>query len=226
MVLPMTAPPRGMPMSLLLHGLGGSARSAAPHGLVHRLSRAVARGTVPPYGFVAVDGGNDYWHEQHDGDDPMTMLLEEVPGWLRQRGLGGAHGLPFACAGISMGGFGTLVYARRRGERNHPLRAIAAISPGLLTDWTAMRRRHAFDGRADWAALDPLRHIEATREVPTAVWCGTEDRFVTGVRRFVRRAHPEQVHITRGRHNDRFFASTVPGVVAFLGKHLRHPRPR
>lgn len=220
LILPTSRPPEGMPMSLLLHGLHGSARGAAPGGLVSRLGTQAGAGKVPPYGFVAVDGGDSYWHEHHRGDDPMGMLLEEVPRWLRERGLGGRKGRPFACTGTSMGGFGALLYARRRNERRAPLAAVAAISPALMTSWEEMRKRNAFHNEADWASMDPLRHIEATRHIPTAVWCGTEDPFITGTRRFIERAQPEIGHIAPGGHDGEFFSSTVPSLVGFLGRHV------
>ncbi|MFD1050542.1 hypothetical protein ACFQ1S_35960, partial [Kibdelosporangium lantanae] len=36
--------------------------------------------------FVALDGGDNYWHENQKGDNSMAMLMEEVPQWLRARG--------------------------------------------------------------------------------------------------------------------------------------------
>lgn len=117
--------PRGLPMSILLHGLHGDARHAAVGNLPEVLAAAVAKGSVPAFGFVAVDGGDNYWHENVPGDDPMAMLLDEVPRWLKERG----YGEPFAVTGVSMGGFGSLLYARRRAERGDPIAAAAAISP-------------------------------------------------------------------------------------------------
>ncbi|MFF5991632.1 alpha/beta hydrolase [Prauserella flavalba] len=224
LVLPAREPTPGLPMSLLLHGRNGSARNAAPPGLAHRLGKDISNHRVPPFGFVAVDGGNSYWHEHHPGDDPLAMLLDEVPGWLRERGLGDAKGRPFAVTGTSMGGFGAFVYARRRNERRHPVDAIAAISPALITSWRVMRRRKAFSSEAEWASLDPLRHIGATRGIPTAVWCGEQDPFIGGVRRFIRQARPELAHTARGGHNGKFFRSAVPGLVDFLGLHAPHLR--
>ncbi|RBM22510.1 alpha/beta hydrolase [Prauserella sp. PE36] len=224
LVLPTRKPPPGLPMSVLLHGRNGSARNAAPPGLAHRLGRDISNGRVPPFGFVAVDGGNSYWHEHHPGDDPLAMLLDEIPGWLRERGLGDAKGKPFAVTGTSMGGFGAFVYARRRNERHDPVDAITAISPALITSWRQMRKRKAFAGEAEWASLDPLRHIGATRGTPTAVWCGEQDPFIKGVRQFIRRARPELAHTAPGGHNGKFFRSTVPSLVHFLGLHA--PRLR
>jgi hypothetical protein len=102
-MLPATSPQAGLPMSLMLHGLHGNARYAAPTGLLTQLRSDVARHAVAAFGFVAVDGGDDYWHENNAGDNPMAMLLDEVPRWLRERAPGGTDGLPFACAGPSWG---------------------------------------------------------------------------------------------------------------------------
>ncbi|RJQ86393.1 alpha/beta hydrolase [Amycolatopsis panacis] len=222
-LLPSKQPKRGLPMSLLLHGLHGNARTAGPSGLLKQLGSEVARKSVPAYGYVAVDGGDNYWHQVHPGDDPMAMLLEEVPQWLRQRGFGGTDGLPFACAGVSMGGFGTLLYGRRRAERRQPPAALAAISPALITSWPEMAKRHIFTGLTDWTDLDPLRHTEALAGIPTAIYCGTEDSFITGVREYIAATHPAVAYTAKGKHSDTFFRSVVPSMVSFLGKHL--PRP-
>ncbi|MFI5610547.1 alpha/beta hydrolase [Amycolatopsis sp. NPDC051903] len=219
-LLPGKYPPAGLPMSLMLHGLHGGARYAAPSGLVKQLATDVGRGVVPAHGYVAVDGGDNYWHEVHHGDDPMAMLLEEVPRWLAARNLAGPHGLPFACAGVSMGGFGAMVYGRRRVERRQPPEAVAAISPALITSWPEMAKRHIFTGRLDWTSLDPLRHLTALRGVPTALWCGTEDSFITGVRRYIAATHPAVGYTAKGIHSDTFFHSVVPNLVSFVGKHV------
>jgi S-formylglutathione hydrolase FrmB len=220
--LPHRTTPPGMPMVVLLHGRHSSARAAGPGGLVTALGRAVADGRIPAFGFIAVDGGSTYWHEHHRGDDPMGMLLEEVPEWLRARELAGTDGTPFAAVGTSMGGFGALLYARRRAERGHPVRAVGAIAPALMS-WRRMRRRRAWRSKAEWASMDPLHNTETLRGIPTGVWCGTEDTFIDGVRAFIRRVHPEVAYLAPGRHSPRFFRSTVPSLLNFLGKHVPKP---
>jgi S-formylglutathione hydrolase FrmB len=185
-----------------------------------QLSSDVARGAVPAYGFVAVDGGDSYWHEHQPADNPMAMLLEEIPRWLRQRGLGGKDGLPFACTGLSMGCFGALLYARRRVERRQPPAAVAALAPALITSWPETSKRHAFHDAADWASMDPLRHVDVTKSIPTGIWCGTEDDFIGGVRTFIAADRPAVAYIARGGHGDQFNRTVVPGVVSFLGNYV------
>ncbi|WP_018685177.1 alpha/beta hydrolase [Actinokineospora enzanensis] len=218
-ILPADAP-RNLPVCLFLHGLRGDAAHAAPSGLARTLATRVQEGSLPPFAFVALDGGDNYWHENHVGDNPMGMLLDEVPRWLRERGLGDASGTPFACAGVSMGGFGALLYARRRQEVRQPVAAVAAISPGLLMSWREMSTRRAFKNNQEWAQLDPLRNTDKLGRTPVGIWCGTEDHFIEGARKFIRLARPEVAFTGPGGHGDSFYRGIVPSVLDFLGKHV------
>ncbi len=209
-----------LPVCVALHGRHGNARGEAG-GLPGMITEAIGAHATRPYAFVAVDGGDNYWHRQPSGDDDMAMLLDEVPRWLVERGLSTArHGIPFACIGLSMGGFGALLYARRRLERNQPLNAVAAVSPGLLTSWQEMSKRNAFVDDAEWAALDPVRNVDKLGSVPVGIWCGSEDPFVDGVRQFIRQAHPAVASISPGRHDGAYFGKAYPEAVRFIGKHV------
>ncbi|MFI6097575.1 alpha/beta hydrolase [Lentzea sp. NPDC051213] len=209
--------PRGLPMSILLHGLHGDARHAAVGDLADVLTTAVGKGTVPAFGFIAVDGGDNYWHENVPGDNPMAMLLDEVPRWLRERG----YGEPFAVTGVSMGGFGALLYARKRAERGDPIAAAAAISPGLITTWPEMAKRRAFKNEAEWSSLDPLRHPKSTGSTALGVWIGDRDRFIEGTRRFIREVKPEVGVVKPGGHDDGLYRKVTPDVVRFLAKYAK-----
>jgi pimeloyl-ACP methyl ester carboxylesterase len=216
-----------LPVCLMLHGrLSSAHRTLAGGAMTSFLARATEQGQVPPFAFVAVDGGNTYWHSQPDGDDPMAMLLDEVPRWLAERGLGGPDAQPFACAGVSMGGFGALVYARRRRERGQPLRAVAGISPALFLTWAVMSKRRAFTNAAEWAALDPHRHLNALGNLPVGVWCGTEDHLcIDGTRQFIREAKPVVASLTHGGHDEAFYRKALPDVIRFVGGYLPRPSP-
>lgn len=215
--------PRGyenqhLPVCLMLHGRWGDARKSTS-GIPYWLSQAVENG-MPPYALLAVDGGgNSYWHH-HRNDDPMRMLLEEVPLWLAHRGLAGETGQPFAVSGISMGGFGALLYTRWRHRLGDPVNAAAVVSPALLTTWREMSKRKAFRDEAEWAALDPLNHIDELGTSALGVWCGSRDRFITGTRIFIERAEPEYASTTNGGHNSRYYRHALPEVVRFVGHHV------
>lgn len=216
-ILPFRHPPAGLPMSLLLHGRKGTARGIAWPSFGRALHRDAEDERITPFGFVAVDGGDNYWHQVRPGDDPMAMLMEEVPVWLTERGLGGTDGLPFAATGTSMGGFGALLYARRRAERRRPLPVAAVVAPALMTRWEMMRTRNVYDSRRAWAADDPLRNLETLRGVRIGVWCGVEDDFIDGVRRFIRSTDPEYAYLGPGGHREIFNEYVAADVVRFVG---------
>jgi hypothetical protein len=223
-VLPPGAERARLPVCVGLHGLRGTAQFWADAGTRGILGDAWARG-VPRFALVGVDGGDNYWHPYRAGDDPMRMLLDELPAWLQQRGLGtapltgGSPGEPALVAGVSMGGAGALMYARERVRRGRPVRAAAAISPGLFTDWRIASRR-PFAGQADWEANDPLRFHPELAGVPTGVWCGDRDPFVDATRRYLALARPEIGRISPGRHDGVYTAAVLPEVTTFLGRHL------
>lgn len=225
-VLPDGAPRPGLPMCLLLHGLASNAR-AMSSGLDSMLAAAVETNATPAFGYVAVDGGDSYWHANRPGDDPMAMLLEEVPRWLAARGLGGPGGTPFAVSGFSMGGFGSLLYARRRAERRMPVNAVGVVSPALITSWAEMSKRNAFHSAADWASMDPLKNLDKLGDAPIGLWDGNQDRFVEGCRAFIAQAHPAIGSISPGQHTSAFLNKVTPEVIRFLGRHvpggLRNP---
>lgn len=209
-----------LPVCVGMHGLGGNAQWFADAGMRRGLGAAWAAG-VPPFALVALDGGDNYWHPFRPGDDPMRMLLDELPGWLTARGLArDTGGAPALATGVSMGGAGALMYARARAAQGRPVRAVAAISPGLFTDWRVASRR-PFAGEGDWVANDPLRFYPELAGTPTGIWCGDRDSFVDAARRFMALARPEIASVTPGRHEGTYYASVLPGVFAFLGRHSR-----
>ena len=205
-----------LPVCLFLHGLYGAARTAAPGNLAGELGAGIRNGTLPPFAIVALDGGDSYWHQNKPGDDPMAMLLDETPVWLRERGLG-THGVPFACAGVSMGGFGALLYTRRRNERRDPVAVTAVMAPGLITTWAEMSKREAFKDRADWVAHDPMKHLDALGTGPVGIWCGLQDKFIEGARRFIAEARPKRAYLAAGGHDDPFFRSCTADLLRFIG---------
>ncbi|MCD2198039.1 alpha/beta hydrolase [Actinomycetospora endophytica] len=224
--LVITSPPgrdrATLPLCVGLHGLGGNALWWGDPGMRKVLGAAWASG-VPPFAVAALDGGDNYWHQFRPGDDPMRMLLDELPAWMMQRGVArDTQGVPVLASGVSMGGAGALMYARARVLRGSPVRAVAAMSPGLFTDWRVASKR-PFAGIGDWEANDPLRFYPELATTPTGMWCGDRDSFVAPVRRYIDLAHPQFSRITPGKHDGTYIGSVLPQVAAFLGQHVAPP---
>jgi len=71
-------------------------------------------GGIPVLALVSIDGSDTYWHERADGEDRMTMLLDEfIPWYEREHDVGGSRENR-AVMGWSMGGYGALLAADAR----------------------------------------------------------------------------------------------------------------
>ncbi|WP_327675486.1 alpha/beta hydrolase [Kitasatospora sp. NBC_00458] len=208
---PGVPPAAELPVCVALHGRGATSRAWTELGLPQILVAAIAAG-VPPFAVVALDGGDaTYWRRTPSGDDPQRMLLDELPGRLAARGLRA----PSAAMGISMGGFGSLRYARNRGEGFGP---VAALSPALFRTWGDAEAVGVFRDEADWREHEPLLHQDQPHGRPIGVWCGTEDPFCDAARTLV--GDTVQARFTSGAHDAAYWRRILPDVVSFLGNAL------
>ncbi len=190
-----------LPLCLVLHGRGGSARGMIELGVPTFLRSA-------SFAAVAIDCGDAYF-TAHPDDDALRMLLDELPGWTGRA--------PDAVLGISMGGFGALRLARVRTD----LRAVALLSPALFLSWPDARARRAFAGEAEWQADEPLRHLADVEGTPVGLWIGADDPFVAAARRLVAQGRPDPAEIIPGGHDDAFWRAVLPDALAFIGRHLQ-----
>lgn len=221
--LPAGVPSARLPVCLLLPGVPGDPRRALP-GLSAALSAEAAEKGGRPFAVVALDCGQDCWHQERPGADPMDVLVDELPAWLAGHGLAGP---PVLVAGIGTGGFDALLYARRRNEHGSPVRAVAAITPGLATSWPEASARHTFQDEAQWTALDPVRHVSALGRTPVGVWAGDRDPGLVGIREFVRLAHPEVADLGRpGQRGGGDQRAMLAQALRFLGSKLPGTHPR
>lgn len=199
-----------LPVCLALHGRGAGAQSFLDLGMPRFLTAAVRAG-VPPFAVVAVDGGDSYYVAREPADDPLRMLVAELPVWLAERGLPRTAG----AFGISMGAFGVLRLAREQ-----DLAAVAAVGPALFRDWAEAKGRNVFRDERQWAANEPLRHTAELGGVPLGVWCGTDDPFVDAARLLADRTAPEIEDIGPGTHEDGYFLRVLPDVIQFIGDRI------
>jgi hypothetical protein len=216
-------PPGGgvrLPVVLVLHGRGADARYGFEAlGMPAFLADHVRRGGRP-FALVSVDGGDRYWHPRADGDDPLTMITDELLPRAADQGLRVDR---IGVTGWSMGGYGSLMMARES-ERGRlgglVVEAAAASSPALFESFAASSRG-AFDDAADWARWGDLaRHPDVTR-TPLRVSCGTSDPFAEQTRLYRKSCpRPPAGGLGPGRHDAGYWRSLLREHFAFLGDHL------
>lgn len=194
-----------LPVCVMLHGRGSSAEGFVGLGMPRFLTQAVRAGTEP-FLLAAVDGGDSsYWY-----GPAQRMLLEELPGWLGTE--------PAAALGISMGGFGSLLYARERAG----LGAVALLSPALFRNWADAHAVGPFATRREWAAVEPLRHTAGLR-VPgrdIGLWCGQEDPFHASARALAARVLPGAGSFGHGAHDPGYWRRVAPDALSFVGERI------
>ena len=207
----------GLPVVVVLHGRSGSAQGMVDLGFPQFLTAAVRAG-VAPFVLVAPDGGdNTYWHavaSHGHRDDPQAMLLNELPAWLSKYGLSPS---PTGAIGISMGGFGALLYARNRRTAGTALASVAAISPAIFQDWPDASTVGTFADQADWAANEPLQHVSALAGERCGIWCGGDDPFHDAAQAFARELPATTSQFAPGAHDDGYWRRVLPDALRFLG---------
>ncbi len=188
----------GLPVVVILHGASATAADYRAYGFGRFLTQAVRDG-AQPFVLAGADGGVLRWEKDPtSSDDPQRMVVEELPGWLSDRGYEATRR---ALWGWSMGGYGTLNIAE-----DHPswARAAAAFSP-------AMSEQDAvFD------------NVDALGGLSLGVWCGTEDSYYQPTQEFVTRlpSPPSIASYSHGVHGRVYWNDHTLDAFAFLAKHL------
>ena len=208
-----------LPLVVMLHGEGENHRRALA-GLTpaQAVGLKVDGAPLAPMALVTVDGGLGYWHP-HRGDDPMGMVVDELIPMLQGWGLGRPpHRI--GAMGISMGGYGALVFAE-----HHPalFSAVAAISPAIWTSYAQARavNRLAYDDAAQFARYDAVAHASALARTPVRIAAGFDDPFYPGVAALRDHLGATATFVVEGGcHTGPFFQAQEPGSLAFLSAHL------
>jgi predicted esterase len=213
------APGSRLPLVIFLHGFGGS-HTRALSGMTPAQAVSLRPGgtTLTPMALVTVDGGGGYWHP-HPGDDPMGMVIHELIPMLQARGLGvPPHRI--ATMGISMGGYGAIIFAEHYPQL---FCAVAAISPAIFTTyaWVHYVNPGAYWSAADFARYDALTHVGTLGDIPVRVASGNHDPFHPWVEEFVALLPPgDPVIFPPGGHDGGFFSAQEPPSLAFLSRYL------
>jgi hypothetical protein len=204
-----------LPLGLYLHADGGSHTS--PLGGLP-LAQALAGNGLPAIALVAADGGNLYWHP-HPGDDPMGMMIDEIIPMCQRLGLGTTPDR-IGAIGISMGGYGAILFAEKFSYR---ITACAAISPAIWTAYAEAQEANpeAYANAREFAEYDAVNLTSYLAQTPVRIVSGNDDPFHPGVMILIDRLPPHAIaEVIDGCHDDTFFASQRHSSLLFLGNHL------
>lgn len=213
------APGIGLPLVVTLHAFGANHTNAlAGMSPQQAVAMRINGSRLPPMAMVTVDGGGGYWNP-HPGDDPMSMVMNELIPLCQDHGPGRPpYGI--GTMGISMGGYGALLLGEKFPDT---IKAVAAISPAVWTSYDQARSANggAYATAADFAACDVVTHASSLAETPVRVASGVDDPFHPGVQALASALGGSAiVDISGGCHTDPFFVSQEPPSLAFLGAHL------
>ncbi|MGI8702493.1 MAG: alpha/beta hydrolase [Nocardioidaceae bacterium] len=187
----------GLPVVVVLHGATASVGDFQGLGFGRFLTAAVERG-APPFVLAGTDDGPNGWVPEGGGIDPQAMVLDEIPGWLSDRGFDADRR---ALWGWSRGGYGILRLAEVAPDW---ARAAALFSPAVVDG------DQVFNGLA---ALAPL---------PLGVWCGTGDPFLDAIRDLVADlpVAPEVLTYAEGGHSQVFWNDHILEAFDWLAPQL------
>lgn len=209
----------GMPLPLIvmLHGEGGNhADALAAMSPAKAMALEIDGQSLAPMAMVTVDGGSGYWNP-HPGDDPMAMVTEELIPMCQGLGLGRGH---IGTMGISMGGYGAILFAEKYPDL---IDAVAAISPAIWTSYGQAQgvNKAAYASAADFARDDAVTHASALKGIPVRVASGNADPFHPGVQALAGALPPSAIVVfSGGCHTGPFFIEQEPPSLAFLAQHL------
>ena len=149
----------------------------------------------------------------------MGMVVDELIPLCRRLGLGRSpHKI--GVLGISMGGYGAILFAEKFPRL---FRAVAAISPAVWTSYAQASgvNTAAYASPAAFAAADVVTHARALAGIPVRVASGNDDPFHPGVVALAKALPPNAVvELSAGCHSGSFFLQQTPPSLAFLSRHL------
>lgn len=237
---------RQYPVVYLLHGLSDNDTGWLQFGEVDRIANtAIASGDIPPMIIVMPDGGVSWYINNDRGDVRwedmfVSEFIPYVENSYRIRKAKEYRGI----AGLSMGGYGSLVLSMRHPEL---FAAVAAFSSGVFTDdevvgWTQDTYDKIFGpvfgpGRVGADRLTPQWHeysvLDLARNTPPAklrtvryyIDCGDDDFLYAGnsmLHIYLRQKEiPHEYRVRDGAHTWTYWRTGLPAGLAFIGQSFR-----
>jgi enterochelin esterase-like enzyme len=233
---------RNYPVTYLLHGHGDADDGWIQFGEVNRLADdAIKTGKIPPMIIVTPDGFTSFYINAADGSfNYEDFFIKELIPHIEKTYKVKAEKRFRSIAGLSMGGYGSLLYALKYPE------LFAAAAPLSAAIWTPDQikemSKSQFDGYfinsigknlmgADrltptWLANSPLGLIDKkTKEELSSVryWidCGDDDFLTIGNAQLhialTNKNVPHEFRMRDGAHNWTYWRTGIIDALAFIG---------
>lgn len=237
---------RTYPVVYLLHGYGDDHTGWLQFGEVNRYAdKAIAEGKIPPMIIVMPDAQATFYINSYDGKNNYEdfFFKEFIPSVEREYRIKNSKKYR-AVAGLSMGGFGTLVYSIKHPEL---FSAAAALSAAVRTDddfmaitdarWTEVYSKIMgpdLKGRerlnTTWQSNSILGLVQSktTDELKSVrYWidCGDDDALSKGNSllhiALTEKKVPHEFRIRDGAHNWTYWRTGITDALAFIGDSFR-----
>lgn len=233
---------RNYPVVYLLHGYTDDNTGWLQFGEVNRYAdKAIAEGVIPPMIIVMPNGDSSWYINSYDGKEKyedffIKEFMPAVEKTYRIKAEKHYRGI----AGLSMGGFGTLVYSLKYPEL---FAAAAPLSAAVFDDSTLMTMSdiswtntfgqlygRGLKGKARltaaWYANSPLKlvaekSVDAEKSVRYWIDCGDDDFLTKGnclLHIALMEKHvPHEFRIRDGGHTWTYWRTGITDALAFIG---------
>lgn len=233
---------RRYPVLYLLHGYSDDETGWSQFGEAHLIAeRLLQGGQIPPMILVMPDAGVTWYINNANGkvkyeDFFIKEFIPHIDEQYRTRPSKEYR----AVAGLSMGGYGALIYAIKYPEL---FAAAAPLSAAIRTDeemkTSPDEAYHRFFGHiygdnlkgedrlsAHWYQYSVLKLVETTptehlRKVRYYIDCGDDDYLIKGNMvlhaAFMELKIPHEFRVRDGAHNWTYWRSALPDVLKFVG---------
>ncbi|QEC75611.1 alpha/beta hydrolase [Mucilaginibacter ginsenosidivorax] len=237
---------RTYPVVYLLHGYSDDNTGWLQFGEINRFAdQAILDGTIPPMIIVMPDGGTSWYINSYDGKEKYEdFFIKEFIPHIEQAYRIKTERQYRGVAGLSMGGYGTMIYAIKYPQL---FSAAAALSAAVFPDDQMVNQpddnyEHVFGqlfGRGlkgkdrltkDWQANSVLNLVQnkTTDELSKVrYWidCGDDDFLTIGNSMLhialTEKKVPHEFRMRDGAHNWTYWRTGITNALSFIGDGFR-----
>jgi S-formylglutathione hydrolase FrmB len=237
---------RTYPVVYLLHGYTDDNTGWLQFGEVNRYAdQAILDGTIPPMIIIMPDGGTSWYINSYDGKEKYEdFFIKEFIPHVEQAYRIKTERQYRGVAGLSMGGYGTLIYAIKYPQL---FSAAAALSAAVFPDDQMVNQpddnyEHVFGqlfGRGlkgkdrltkDWQANSVLNLVQnktADELSKVRYWidCGDDDFLTIGNSMLhialTEKKVPHEFRMRDGAHNWTYWRTGITNALSFIGDGFR-----